>query len=338
MSGGGRAIAIVSRDALEKHQVWVYLAVLVLGAVLGTAWPQWGQQLDLLVWPALAVLLYATFTQMNLADVPRSLKNIRFLVAAVLGNFLFIPLAVAAILAILPAQDPLILGLLLVLLVPCTDWFITFTGLGRGDAALASVWTPLALFLQLALLPLYLHLLSDIDFDGVFSLAQLWPALLVLAAPLLVAALTEAGARRTPALKSVRQHAGWLPVPCLGLVILLVAASHIHAVQEHLNLLPWVALACALFLAAALVIARLLATALRLRADQGRTLAFSLSTRNSFIVLPIALSMPQGWEITAVVIVIQSVIELLGMIFCLWFIPTVLFPPAQGRDVVPGSR
>ncbi len=316
----------VSHDSLEQHQVWIYLAGLLLGAGVGMAWPGGSQQLDALVWPALALLLYATFTQMNLADVPRSLRDTRFLLAALVGNFLIIPAAVFGIVSLIPSQDALTLGLLLVLLVPCTDWFITFSALGRGDAVRASGLTPVALFLQLGLLPLYLLLMTDFDLGGVFDIRAVWPALMVLALPLAAAILTEAGASRRRFLAQVRERAGWFPVPLLAVVILFVSASHIGPLQEHLGLLPWVGLAGGLFLIAALLISKVIASALRLPAQQGRTLAFSLGTRNSFIVLPFALSLPEGWEIVPMVIVIQSLVELLGMIFYVWFVPRVWFP------------
>lgn len=57
----------------------------------------------------------------------------------------------------------------------------------------------------------------------------------------------------------------------------------------------------------------------RFPAEQGRTLAFSLGSRNSFIVLPFALSLPAEWKAAA--IVMQSLVELFGMIFYLWFVP-----------------
>lgn len=316
----------VTRDSLEKHQVWVYLGTVILGAGVGLIWPEGSQRLDALVWPTLGLLLYATFTQMNLADVPRSLKDTRFLIAALVGNFLVIPAVVFGIISLLPSEDALILGLLLVLLVPCTDWFITFSSLGRGDALRASALTPVVLFLQLGLLPLYLFLLTDFDLGGVFGIEAVWPALVVLAAPLAGAILTEAGSRRAKPLAIVRDKAGWFPVPLLAVVILFVAASHIVPMQENLGLLPWVGLAVGLFLISALLIAKIIAAVLRLPIEQGRTLSFSLGSRNSFIVLPFALSLPAGWEIAAIVIVVQSLIELFGMIFYVWFVPTVWFP------------
>jgi len=60
--------------------------------------------------------------------------------------------------------------------------------------------------------------------------------------------------------------------------------------------------------------------------EAGRTLAFNVSTRNSFVVLPLALALPSGWEATATVIVLQTLIELLGMIIYVWIIPKHIFP------------
>lgn len=328
-------MATMSRDSLEQHQVWVYLGAVALGAGVGLTWTEGSQSLEALVWPALGLLLYATFTQMNLADVPRSLKDTRFLAAALMGNFLIIPVVVFGIVSLLPSEDALVLGLLLVLLVPCTDWFITFSSLGRGDAVHASALTPIALFLQLGMLPLYLFLLTDFDLGGVFDVEAIWPALVVLAAPLTTAILTEAGSRRTQHLATLRDKAGWFPVPLLAVVILFVSASHIAPMLQNLSLLPWVGFAGGLFLVSALLIAKVIAVVLRLPIEQGRTLSFSLGTRNSFIVLPFALSLPEGWEIAAIVIVIQSLIELFGMIFYVWFVPTVLFP---SRTTTAGLR
>jgi ACR3 family arsenite efflux pump ArsB len=79
------------------------------------------------------------------------------------------------------------------------------------------------------------------------------------------------------------------------------------------------------YLLLAAVIAKLLALTWQLPASHGRTLAFSLGTRNSFVVLPFALSLPHGWEVAAVVIVVQSLVELFGMLGYLYWLPRRLF-------------
>ena len=326
----------MSRDTLERQQVWFYLAAVVLGLLAGTLWPEAGHAAEALVWPVLALLLYATFTQMPLVAIPAAFKDGRFLAAALIGNFAVVPLLVWGLLQFLPDDDALRLGLLLVLLVPCTDWFITFAQLGRGDATRATALTPITLILQLLLLPLYLGLMADIDFASVFALADVWPALLVVLVPLGLAWLTEAWANKHPDRGRAVERLGWWPVPLLAVVILLVATAHVGAVGETLHLLPVVVGVAVAFLAAALAIAKLLGLAARLPAAQGRTLAFSLGTRNSFIVLPFALSLPAGWEVAAIVIVMQSLVELFGMVFYLWFVPRVLFrdPATPGTSIV----
>ncbi len=83
------------------------------------------------------------------------------------------------------------------------------------------------------------------------------------------------------------------------------------------------------YLAAAALAARVLAGWFRLPALQGRVMAFSLGTRNSFVVLPLALALPPIYAVATVAIVFQSLVELLGMVAYLWLVPRVLFPASS---------
>lgn len=80
------------------------------------------------------------------------------------------------------------------------------------------------------------------------------------------------------------------------------------------------------FLIAAAVLARVIGTLFRLPPTQGRVLAFSLGTRNSFVVLPIALALPASYEIAVVAIVLQSLIELAVMALWIRWVPERLVP------------
>ncbi|HHP3706433.1 TPA: arsenic resistance protein, partial [Shigella sonnei] len=117
----------MERLTLERNQVWLYLGGILAGLVLGNLAPGMGSTLEYLLWPALVALLYATFVQMPLLHVREAFRDHRFVGAVLLGNFLFIPLLAWAMLQWLPHDPALRLGVLLVLLVPCTDWFITFS-------------------------------------------------------------------------------------------------------------------------------------------------------------------------------------------------------------------
>ncbi|MCW8158130.1 arsenic resistance protein [Stutzerimonas stutzeri] len=284
-----------------------------------------GSTLEYMLWPALVALLYATFVQMPLLHVREAFRDHRFVGAVLLGNFLLVPLLTWAMLQWLPHDPALRMGVLLVLLVPCTDWFITFSQLGGGNVPRAIAVTPINLLLQLALLPLYLWLMLDQGVALELRVIDLWPALLVVLIPLVLAALSERWIEARAGRDVWRERLAWWPVPLLTLVVFLIAGAQAEAVRAALRELLIVIPVFVLFLLAVPYIAKLLARLMVLPSDHARTLAFSLGTRNSFVVLPFALALPAGWEVAAMVIVLQSVIELFGMVFYLWWIPRRLF-------------
>ncbi|MFC3286155.1 arsenic resistance protein [Litchfieldella rifensis] len=317
----------MTRQSLERYQVAIYLLAILFGLVGGALLPEARPFSEPLLWPILGLLLYATFTQIPLARLPEALGDRRFLIAAVLGNFVILPVVVWGLVQLAP-QDPAIrLGILLVLLVPCTDWFIAFTQLGGGDGRHAIAFAPLSLLLQLLLLPFYLWLFFERDLTiGLASRELLLAFVSLILLPLLAAGLTQAwSARHTPAMRLL-DALGWFPVPLLAVVVLLIAVSQVNTVVDSAHWLAWVAPLFIAFLLLAALLARVLAGAFRLPTTQARVLAFSFGTRNSFVVLPIALALPTAFELTAVVIVMQSLVELLGMAVFLWWVPRYLFP------------
>ena len=315
----------MNRLVLERRQVWVYLAAIAVGLLAGSAWPGAGVALEPLLWPTLVLLLYAAFVQVPLMRLRRALAGGRLAAAVVIGNFVLMPALAWALVQWLPPDPALRSGGLLVLLVPCTDWFIAFSQLGGGDTPGAVAVTPVNLALQLLLLPLYLWLMAGAELAIAFDVRSVWPALVVVALPLLAALASERWIGARPEREWLRERLGWWPVPLLALVLLLVAVAHAGQVRGAIGLLPVLLPVYVVFLLLAALVARGMATLMSLPVAQGRTLAFSLGSRNSFLVLPLALALPAGWEVAAVVIVVQSLVELFGMAFYLWWVPRRLF-------------
>lgn len=315
----------MSRITLERHQVWAYLTAIGLGLAAGTLWPGIGPALEALLWPSLAALLLATFLQVPLLRVRDALRDQRFAAAVLLGNFVVLPMLAWVLVAVFDFDPVVRLGVLLVLLVPCTDWFITFSQLGKGDVPRAVAITPLNLVLQLVLLPLYLWLMTDAQSLGSWNWAALAPAALIVLLPLAGAALAERWMEVHPEADGLREAMAWWPVPLLSLVVFLIAGAQVGTVRGAMAELHTVLPVFVLFLVASALLAKGIAVQLRLPTGQGRTLAFSMGTRNSFVVLPLALLLPAGWEVAAVVVVVQSLVELFGMVAYVWVIPRHLF-------------
>jgi arsenite transporter len=315
--------------ALERHQVWIYLAAILVGLGLGSQAPARAGDLEALVWPVLGLLLFATFTQVPLIHIADAVSDLRFIAAVLIGNFVLVPPLVLGLVQLLPDEPALRLGVMLVLLVPCTDWFITFTHLGRGDTRRAIAVTPVNLLAQILLLPIYLWIFMGRDLVVVLELGWLGTAFAgLILLPLALAFLTQQWAAAAPGRGAVLDRLGRLPVPLLALVVLLIAASQVGTVTGSLPMLAPAGAVFVAYLIAAGLLARLLARLLALGKGAGRALAFSLGTRNSFVVLPIALALPPSYEVAVVVIVFQSLVELLGMVAFLWWVPRQLFPAA----------
>lgn len=324
----------MSRQQLERHQVWIYLVAIVAGLGLGSTAPDVAEPFEAMLWPLLGLLLYTTFTQVPVTHLPDAFRDGRFMGAVLAGNFVLVPLVVWGLVAFLPDDPAIRLGVLLVLLVPCTDWYITFTHLGGGDARRAIAATPVNLLVQLGLLPVYLWLFMGNAFLELLSagrIALVFLTLIVL--PLSAAWLTERWAERRPTGEALVGRIGWLPVPLLGVVVFLIAAAQVQAVVDALPVLGHVLGVFVAFLVVAALIGVLLTRALALPVGPARALIFSLGTRNSFVVLPLALALAPQWQTATVVIVFQSLVELFGMVAYLWLVPKRLAPSS-----VQGSR
>lgn len=318
------------RDQMERHQSWLYLLFIGLGLALGIAAPNTARPLEPLLWPLLGTLLYATFTQIPLLDIASSVKDKRFMAALMIGNFVAIPAFLALLVMWIPLSPAVLAGMLLVLLVPCTDWFITFTHLGKGDTAKAVAATPLLLLVQMIALPAYLWLFLGREW---FQLALSKPLLSaffgLILLPLVLAWLTGHIAQRHPIAKRAVQYLGLLPVPLLALVVFIIAASQINTVIGLSSVLLQVVFIFIGFLTFAALLGKGLGRLFRLPIASARTLVFSFGTRNSFVMLPIALSLPNAWQAAVVVIVFQSLVELFGMVAYLRWVPSKLLPDTK---------
>lgn len=308
---------------VEKYQVWLYLLAVGAGVWIGTAG---GVSIpEPLILAPLALLLYATFAQLPLAHLTAAVTDARYLAATLLTNFGAIPVVVWA-LAGLTAPDPAVrLGVYLVLLVPCTDWFIVFSHLGRGDAGLAAASTPTILLAQFALLPLYLWTFMGQTFADIFEVRPIVRVfVLLILLPLVAAAATQRIAERRGRARQWLVLLARAPVPCLAVVLFLIAAAQAPGVADHLRGMERVITVFVAYLVLAAAVSATLARLLGLGPRAARTLVFSAGTRNSFVVLPFALALPSGWEAAVTVVVVQSLVELLGMLAYLRWVPRLI--------------
>src|SRR5690625_7795733 len=100
---------------------------------IGWKSPEHTRDWEVVLWPVLGILLYSTFTQVPLIHLTSAFRDRRFLAALLTGNFVLLPVIVGALLLLLPDDPAIRLGVLLVLVVTCSHWYLWYAQIGGGD-------------------------------------------------------------------------------------------------------------------------------------------------------------------------------------------------------------
>ena len=294
-----------------------------------------------LVEPVLALLLLATFLAVPFAALGAGLRDGRFLAALLVLNFVVVPAVVFGLSRFVAHDDALLVGVLLVLLAPCVDYVIAFTALAGGAAERLLAAAPLLMLVQLVVLPVLLRVVAGEAAVAAVDVGPFVRALVMLIlVPLALAALLQWGAVRGRG--GVRDTAAGVVrgftaamVPLMVVTLFTVVASQIRGVGERL---PALAAVVPLFVAFAVVMVALGVVAARwarLDVPAGRALVFSGVTRNSLVVLPLALALPASLDPAPLVVVTQTLVELGAMVSLVRLVPRLL--PLHGQSAGAGA-
>jgi len=308
----------------DRHQIVLYLVAIAAGAGGGMLFPG-ADRLDAAIMPVLGVLLYATFLAVPFRTIADAVRDWRFLVTALALNFVLVPVVVFGVTRFVAGDEAVLVGVLLVLLTPCVDYVIVFAGLAGGARERLLAVTPVLMLVQIVLLPAYLWLMAGPDVLASFDAAPFVEAfLLLIVAPLALAVATQMLASRSRIGRAIESTAATAMVPVMMLALAVVVASQMAAVG---NALTSVLTAVPIFIVFAVVmvpLGALTARAMGLDASGIRAIVFSGVTRNSLVVLPIAIALPAAYALTPLVVVTQTLLELLVMVVLVAVLPRVI--------------
>ncbi len=325
---------MLSKKTLEKKQVFIYLITILISFLLGLYWEE-SQHLERLIEPVIAVLLYSMFCQIPFLEIREAFKNKNFFAALLVGNFILIPLLVTLLVLVFQPAPLVSLGIVLVLLTPCVDYVIVFSHLGKADSKSLLAATPLLFIFQLVLLPFYLWALVGKDLSIRMEVAPFIQSFLYLMIlPFLLSIATQFAAKSNIKMGKVGMGlSAWLPVPFMSLTLLTIIASQIpllHAYGETIGRIIPLYIVYAIL---APFIGKLSARLFKVDVAASRSVSFSVATRNSLVVLPLALALPAPENnLLAVVIVTQTMVELLFELIYIKAIPSLIKVNANEND------
>lgn len=312
------------KEVIENYQISFYFLTIGIAGIIASLLPG-TSILEQGINPALAFMLFVTFLQVPFGDLKQAFGQILFLTVLLVTNFIVIPFVVMILMLFVPADAMVRLGVLLVLLTPCIDYVVTFSYLGGADARLLLVATPILLVVQMLLLPVYLSLFLDKDAAllvqiGPFVQAFVW----LIAIPLFFAFLIQLWASQSSIGRHLFSLLGVLPVPATALVLFLVVAAVAPtiggAADEVIKVLP----VYITFAIIAPVIGWLFSRMFNLSVSASRSIAFSISTRNSLVVLPLVFAVPDAIPVLPAVVITQTLVELMSELVYVRLFPVLI--------------
>ncbi len=314
----------------DKHQIMLYLVAIAAGGAVGLALPSLAPTLEHSIEPVLMLLLFATFLGVPLIEVGRAFRDIRFLGTVLIANFIVVPLVAWGLSRFVADDRGLLLGVLFVLLTPCIDYVIVFTGLAGGAKERLLAAAPLLMLVQILLLPVFLFLFAGGDVLDVIDIGPFIEAfLLLIVLPLSAAALVQVIARRHRAGVVIEKVMAGAMVPLMMATLAVVIGSQIAAVGSQVVALTRVIPLYIAFVIIAVIIGKLAGRIARLEIPATRAVMFSVATRNSLVVLPLALALPAELSIAPLAVVTQTLIELVAMVILVRVVPKIAKSPTS---------
>ncbi|WP_332631299.1 arsenic resistance protein [Halalkalibacter flavus] len=261
--------------------------------------------------PLLVAMLYIIFLQIPIEEIKKAFKNIKFTYTSVIINFVWTPLLAWLLALVFLGDNPaLYIGFIMLMVTPCTDWYLIFTGIAKGNVALSTAILPLNLILQVIMLPIYLLIFGGTT--GVKELSFLMESILiVLFIPLVLAFLTKMFLKNKQQLRdNLLSNLSVLPIIFLSLAIVAMFASQGQLLLDNLDLMWQITIPILLFFIVNFFVGQKIGQLMKFPNSDKTSLSLTTLARNSPIALAIAMTAFPDQPLISLTLVIGPLLEL----------------------------
>ena len=314
-------------DLIEKLEP----AIIILAIILGLGFSNINiivQNTDYLITPFLSLMLFGLFLEIPLEKLKNSFKNVKFSLTSLIINFIWTPLFGYFLGSLfLNGNLDVIIGFFMLILTPCTDWYLVFTKIAKGDLTLSLSILPINLILQIILLPIYLILF----FSNATSMdySQLgYSFLTVIVMPLIASEIVKKILNEDLKSKATNIFSS-LQIYWLGLAVFCIFASQGELLFANFDSIAKIFIPLVLFFTVNMIIDLLVSEKINFTYSEYASLTMTTLARNSPLALAIAINSFPGHELISIALIIGPLIELPVLYivsrFCLWVKDSGLF-------------
>lgn len=276
----------------------------------------------------LCLMLFGLFLEVDMNELKNSFKNVKFTSTSLIINFLWTPLFGYFLGSLfLKGNVDVLIGFFMLILTPCTDWYLVFTKMAKGDLTLSLSILPINLVLQIILLPIYVMIFFSSG--NTMDYSQLaYSLLIVIVIPFVAAQIVKFILNANLKEKATNLFTS-LQIWFLSLAVFCIFASQGELLFDNLNSVLTIFIPLILFFIANVIIDLLLSEKINFTYSEYASLTMTTLARNSPLALAIAINSFPGHELVSIALVIGPLIELPVLYivskFCLWVKNSGLF-------------
>jgi len=304
----------MSIGLLDKVQPFVLIAAVIVGLIFGSIFTGFSNYAESILYFVIILLVYSIMLGVPHEKIWSSFKNIKFFSVAIFSNFVIIPLVAWGLALIFLRGHPAVfIGFILYLVTPCTDWFLVFTSMAKGDVPLGLALLPVNLILQILLIPVYLFLFAGKLIPIQFSaLGETFLVFILL--PFVLAILTRFILTKIKTHKWAHKFIDSILSPfqtvILTIVLFVMFAGNTQIISDNFGPLSLVFIPILIFFVLSFAMAQLFSKLSHFNYKECALLTCTTTARNSPLSLAIAIGIFPGQPLIHVAIIIGVLIEL----------------------------
>ena len=316
-------------DLIEKLEPVIIFSAVIIGLIFSNI-DIIAQNSEYLINIFLCLMLYGLFLEVPLNELKDSFKNVKFTSTSMIINFIWTPLFGYFLGSLfLKGNLDIIIGFFMLILTPCTDWYLVFTKMARGDVKLSLSILPINLVLQIILLPIYLVIFfSSANTMDYTQLAYSLLIVIVIVIPFIAAQITKFLLNNDLKEKATELFTN-LQIWFLSLAVFCIFASQGELLFNNLNSVVRIFIPLIIFFGVNVIIDLLVSEKVNFTYQEYASLTMTTLARNSPLALAIAINSFPGHELISIALVIGPLIELPVLYivskFCLWVKNSGLF-------------
>jgi len=314
-------------DLIEKLEPVIIFSAVIIGLIFSNV-DVIAQNSEHLINIFLCLMLYGLFLEVPLNELKDSFKNVKFTSTSLIINFIWTPLFGYFLGSLfLKGNLDIVIGFFMLILTPCTDWYLVFTKMAKGDVKLSLSILPINLVLQIVLLPIYLVIFfssaNTMDYTQL-----MYSLLIVIVIPFIAAQITKFILNDDLRKKATDLFTN-LQIWFLSLAVFCIFASQGELLFGNLNSVVSIFIPLIIFFGVNVIIDLLVSEKVNFTYPEYASLTMTTLARNSPLALAIAINSFPGHELISIALVIGPLIELPVLYivskFCLWVKNSGLF-------------